>query len=180
MLDLRSPRWKELSHAYGSAEDIPGLLSQLKTAAPKKDYRSEPWFSLWSALCHQGDVYTASYAGVPRIVAIRPKRPISERTAFLLIAAKIEATRHAKRAPRMPADLRRSYEDAIRAGVLLAMSCMEQDWQEDDYRVILGALTIFLGHLALGNMLLEFDGDSQCPNCDTVFPPLGYDILKEK
>ena len=180
MLDLRSPRWKELSQAYGSAENIPGLLAQLRTAAPKKDYRSEPWFSLWSSLCHQGDIYTASYAAVPHFVALGPERPISERTDFLLIVAKIEAMRHAKRAPRMPADLKRSYEDAVRAGVPLAMSCMERDWPEDDYRVVLGALAIFRGHIALGNMLLDFDGDCQCPNCDTVFPPLGYDILKEK
>jgi len=180
VLDLQSTRWKELSHAYGSAQDIPGLLSQLKTAAPKKDYRSEPWFSLWSSLCHQGDVYTASYAAVPHIVAIGLERPISERTDFLLIAAKIEAMRHAKRAPKMPADLKRAYEDTVRAGAPLAMSCMERDWPEDDYRVVLGALAIFRGHIALGNMLLDFEGDCLCPNCDTVFPPLGYDILKEK
>ena len=180
MLDLQSPRWKELSQAYGTAENIPVLLAQLKTAAAKKDYRSEPWFSLWSSLCHQGDIFTASYAAVPHIVALGPEKPISERIDFLLIAAKIEAIRNAKTAPRMPADLKLSYEDAIRAGIPLAMSCMEQDWPEDDYRVILGALTIFRGHIALGNMLLDFDGDCQCPNCDTVFPPLGYDILKEK
>jgi hypothetical protein len=45
---------------------------------------------------------------------------------------------------------------------------------------ILGALAIFRGPVALGNMLLDFDGDCQCPNCDTVFPALGYDILKQK
>src|SRR6266567_361398 len=113
MLDLQSPRWRELSHAYGSAQDIPGLLSQLRTAAPKKDYQSEPWFSLWSALCHQGDVYTASYAAVPHIIALGSKRPISERPDFLLITAKIEAMRHVKTAPQMPADLKTSYAEAI-------------------------------------------------------------------
>jgi len=88
MLDLMSPRWKELSHAYGPARDIPDLLKQLKTAPPKKDYRSEPWFSRWSALCHQGDVYTASYAAVPHIVAVGSKKPLSQRPDFLLLAAK--------------------------------------------------------------------------------------------
>lgn len=180
MLGLRSPRWKELSHAYGSAQDIPTLLSQLKTAAPKKDYRSEPWFSLWSALCHQGDVYTASYAAVPHIVALASKRPISERADFLLIAAKIEAMHHTKKAPKIPSDLKRAYEDALREGASLAMSCMERDWPEEDFRIILAALAIFRGHVALGNMLLDFDGDCQCPNCDTVFSPLGYDILEDK
>ena len=180
MLDLRSPRWKELSHAYGSAQDIPGLLLQLKTAPPKKDYRSEPWFSLWSALCHQGDVYTASYAAVPHIVALASKKPVSERTDFLLISAKIEAMRHTKKAPKVPADLKRPYEDALQEAATLAMSCMERDWPEEDLRVVLAALAIFRGHVALGNMLLDFDGDCQCPSCNTVFPPLGYDILEGK
>lgn len=180
MLDLRSPRWKELSHAYGSAQDIPGLLSQLKTAAPEKDYRSEPWFSLWSALCHQGDIYTASYAAVPHILAAGSEKPISQRMDFLLITAKIEAMRHVKGAPKIPADLKRPYENAIREGLSLAMSCLEQDWPEDEYRVVLGALAIFSEHVAFGNMMLDFDGDCQCPNCDTVFPPLGYDILKKE
>jgi len=180
MLELQSPRWKELSHAYGSAQDIPGLLSQLKNAGPKKDYRSEPWFSLWSALCHQGDVYTASYAAVPHIVALASKRAISERTEFFLIAATIEAMRHTKKAPKIPPDLKRPHEDALREAASLAMGCMERDWPEEDFRVVLGALAIFRGHVALGNMLLDFDGDCQCPNCNTVFSPLGYDILKNK
>jgi hypothetical protein len=180
MLDLRSPRWKELSQAYGSAENIPGLLTQLETATPKRDYRSEPWYSLWSSLCHQGDVYTASYAAVPHIVALGSKKPVSERIDILLLSAKIEAQRHVKSAPEIPADLKISYKDAILAGVSLAKGCLGRDWTEDDYRVVLGALAVFQGHFALGNMLLEFDGDCQCPNCDTVFPPLGYDILEEK
>src|SRR4051812_40379348 len=65
MLALDSPRWGELTHAYGEASDIPALLRRLKTAPPPTDYRSEPWFTLWSALCHQNDVYIASYAAIP-------------------------------------------------------------------------------------------------------------------
>ena len=39
MLDLTSPLWKDLTHAYGSAADIPTLLEQLKKAGPQKDYK---------------------------------------------------------------------------------------------------------------------------------------------
>jgi hypothetical protein len=45
---------------------------------------------------------------------------------------------------------------------------------------MLGALLVFRGNPALGNMLLDFDGDRQCRNRQTVFPPLGYDILKSE
>ena len=62
LLDLDDGGWAQLEHAYGSAADIPALLRQLRSFPPGRDYQSEPYFSLWSALCHQGEVYTASYA----------------------------------------------------------------------------------------------------------------------
>jgi len=68
MLELSSPRWGELRDAYGSAAKIPELLRQL-SALPRDDGSSEPWFTLWSALAHQGDVYSASFAAVPHVVA---------------------------------------------------------------------------------------------------------------
>jgi hypothetical protein len=57
MIDLDDPCWQKLSHAYGSAADIPELLRQLARETGRKPaYDSEPWFTLWSSLCHQGDV----------------------------------------------------------------------------------------------------------------------------
>ena len=56
MLSLDDTQWAELSHAYGRASDIPALLRQLY-ALPHASGQEEPWFSLWSALAHQGDVY---------------------------------------------------------------------------------------------------------------------------
>jgi hypothetical protein len=45
---------------------------------------------------------------------------------------------------------------------------------------MLGALLVFRGNPALGNMLLDFDGHGQCRNRETVFAPLGCDILKSE
>src|SRR5262245_2777864 len=70
MIPLDSPEWRRLQHAYGPASDIPDLLRQLAANPCAKKSGDEPWHSLWSALCHQGDVYTASYAAVPHIVDI--------------------------------------------------------------------------------------------------------------
>jgi hypothetical protein len=83
MLDLSSPRWKKLLQAYGSAEGIPALLIELKTAPPSGRYQSEPWNSLCGSCCHQSDVYTASYAAVPHILHLGLKRPVSERFDIL-------------------------------------------------------------------------------------------------
>ena len=42
LLDLDDRRWAELTHAYGSAADIPPLLRQLREFPPATDYRAEP------------------------------------------------------------------------------------------------------------------------------------------
>ena len=43
LLDLESPRWSELRHAYGCASDISSLLAKLADL-PDGVGRSEPWF----------------------------------------------------------------------------------------------------------------------------------------
>ena len=178
MLELRSPQWKKLKQAYGSAEGIPELLTQLETARPSVNYQSEPWYSLWSSLCHQGDVYTASYAAIPHIITLALKRPVPERFDFILMSAKIEAMRHKKKSPPLPRDLETAYEEAVRSGYSLVKTSLDHDWSEEEYRVLLGALAIFKGRPALGNMLLDFDGDCMCPNCETTFRALGYDLTE--
>ncbi|MET9540555.1 hypothetical protein ABZY16_24080 [Streptomyces sp. NPDC006553] len=52
--------WSQLSHAYGSAQDIPALLAHIAS-----EPTPELWSDLWSALCHQGSVYSASFAALP-------------------------------------------------------------------------------------------------------------------
>ena len=71
VLALDAPRWAELRTAYGAAGDIPEMLRDLESVPNSKDYRDEPWFSIWSALAHQGDVYSASFAAVPHVVRTR-------------------------------------------------------------------------------------------------------------
>jgi hypothetical protein len=177
MLDLNSPMWKNLSHAYGSAANIPTLLEQLKTAGPQKEFDTEPWFSLWSALCHQYDVYSASYAAVPHIIAIASIKPANERLDHLFLAASIEAFRHLEDSPPIPAELQHAYVLAIEQASKLVLECLEQDWQEADYRILLGALAITKGHPQLGNAIFELNEETECPNCQTAFPTRGYDLF---
>src|SRR6266704_737546 len=63
VLNLQSSKWSELRHAYGNAADIPQLLARLREL-PKSEGKAEPWFTLWSALAHQGDVYSASLSAI--------------------------------------------------------------------------------------------------------------------
>ncbi|MBK3562795.1 hypothetical protein [Streptomyces sp. MBT62] len=61
--------WSELTHAYGSAEDIPGLFARLGGSED-----DAVWQELWGSLCHQGSVYDASWAAMPTLVDIALER----------------------------------------------------------------------------------------------------------
>ena len=93
MLELSSPLWSELSDAYGSAAKIPELLRQL-SAFPSDDGSSELWFSLWSALAHQGDVHSASFAAVPHVIAAIASSPERVTDVYFHFPAWVEICRH--------------------------------------------------------------------------------------
>ena len=121
MLALDDPRWAQLEHAYGPASDVPDLLRSLEASpAPKSGYEDEPWFTLWSSLCHQDDAYTASYAAVPHVVriALAAAGPID--FSFLLLPASVEIARRTGHAPALPQELADAYLGAIVGLVELA------------------------------------------------------------
>jgi hypothetical protein len=98
MLSLDSPRWATLQHAYGDASDIPELLRQLPDFPPS-DGNKEPWFTIWSSLAHQGDVYSASFAAVPHVVAALATDPVRASGAYFQFPAWVEIRRHRKGDP---------------------------------------------------------------------------------
>ncbi|MBW5484785.1 hypothetical protein GPJ59_23610, partial [Streptomyces bambusae] len=55
--------WAALRHAYGPADDVPGLLRAAGSA--DAGVRDEALDELASSLCHQGSVYSATAAAVP-------------------------------------------------------------------------------------------------------------------
>ena len=69
MIELSSDKWNNLSHAYGSAGDIPEYLQAVyDDPVSESNYNEDPWFHLWSALYHQGTIYSASLAASPHII----------------------------------------------------------------------------------------------------------------
>ena len=111
MLSLDSPRWSELEHAYGAASDIPALLRRLDTL-PGADGEQEPWFSLWSALAHQEDVYSASFAAVPHVVKALAADPARADSAYFHFPAWVEICR-CKNNVAVPEDLASAYFEAL-------------------------------------------------------------------
>ena len=153
MLSLDSPRWSELEHAYGLASDIPALLRQLESF-PSSGDDSEPWFSLWSALCHQDDVYTASFAAVPHIVRVLASDPRRADFSFFQLPACIEIARARDEFP-VPPDLRQPYADALQRLPELAGAAAARPWDEDLLCCVLAAVAAAKGFPSVAKAALE-------------------------
>jgi len=160
MIALSSPRWATLSHAYGPAADVPELLHQLAGAtAPKRGYDSEPWFTLWSSLCHQGDAYDASYAAVPHIVEIACSAEGPIDYGFFQLPAAIAIARTSAKGPPVPPDLAEAYGSAIsRLAECIALH-MNEDWDEPTLLSAASALAVAKGHYRAAQAIMNLDDD---------------------
>jgi hypothetical protein len=152
--------WASLRHAYGPAADIPALLARARTAPPPARYDAEPWFALWSALYHQGDVYSASYAAAPELIAIAAERGGPAAAECLLLAASIELRRNEPAAPELPPGLRASYEAAVQAAADLARTALASSLEGDDRARLEVADAVFRGDHSRARTLLGEDGDA--------------------
>jgi hypothetical protein len=152
VLSLQSARWSELRHAYGRATDIPALLERLREL-PKSEGEAEPWFSLWSALAHQGDVYSASFAAVPHVVAALATAPARADASFFQFPAWVEICR-AKNGVEVPEDLRASYLEAL-AHLPSLVAQAVQPWEPGFAACALSAIAAAKGHHAVAEAVLE-------------------------
>lgn len=158
MIELGDPRWQTLSHAYGSAADIPELLRQLSAATgPKIGYDSEPWFTLWSSLCHQGDVYDASYAALPHIVEIACNAKEAIDFSFLQLPAAIEIARNSGSGPPVPNDLANAYGAAVSRLTECFVLHRHEDWDEPTLLSAASALAVAKGHHRVAEAIMNLD-----------------------
>ena len=157
MLPLESPRWAQLQHAYSNASDIPGLLRQL-AAQPRSEAYGDTWFALWSALAHQGDVYSASFAAVPHIVALLADSPVGAGSAYFHFPAWVEICRQGKQVE-IPADLEADYLDALSRLPELAAAASSLAWDNELCRCALAAIAASKGQISLAEAILELDAD---------------------
>jgi hypothetical protein len=153
MLPLDSPRWAELGHAYGYASDVPALLRRLLESPPPGG-DSEVWDQLWSALAHQGDVYSASFAAVPHVVGALAHDPIGADATYLQFPAWVEICRqHGDE--EIPDDLAEAYFDALAELPQLVAAASHREWDGDFVAVALAAVAVTKGHVAVAEAALE-------------------------
>jgi hypothetical protein len=157
VLSLDSSRWSELEHAYGEASDIPELLREL-SRLPTAEGQNEPWFSLWSALAHQGDVYSASFASVPHVVAALASCPASADSTYFQFPAWVEICR-AKNEVDVPEDLAPDYFAALSRLPSLVAEASPREWDADFLACALSAVAAAKGQPAVAEAALELSPD---------------------
>ena len=147
-------KWENLKHAYGTAENIPSLLAQLASFPAESSWKQEPWFSLWSALCHQGDIYSASFAAVPEIVQQLAGAPQQATFSFFALPVSIEIAR-AKNNIAVPAELSPSYYEAIRELGSLATSWARANPNSIIAQAAIAAFAVSIGEHEYAELVLE-------------------------
>lgn len=153
MLSLDSPSWSTLRHAYGSAGDTPALLKQL-VHLPASEGEAEPWFTLWSSLAHQGDVYSASFAAVPHVVQALASAPIKACSSYFQFPAWVEICRQ-KQGIEVPPDLLPAYSDALGKIPALVYAASPRLGDEGFLRSALAAIAASKGFGTLAEATLE-------------------------
>jgi len=160
MLPLNSPRWAELRDAYGASSDIPGLLRDLEALPPDEGTEAEPYFSLWSALCHQGDIYTATYAAVPHFVRVAAGAPERVPWTIFQMVACIEIARNQGRGPPLPRDLKTDYLAALGQIPEIVSRAAKVGWDHWYCGAALAAIAAAKGFCQYAEAILELDPDT--------------------
>ena len=155
MLSLDSPIWSELVHAYGAASDIPELLRQLETMPPSHGNK-EPWFSLWSSLAHQGDVYSASFAAVPHVVRILAQNPQKADFSYFQFPAWVEICRQ-KKSVQISKELEADYFTALQKLPSLVAKAADCEWDEGLLLCALSAIAAVKGYGTIAEAVQELN-----------------------
>jgi hypothetical protein len=147
-----------LNSAYGAASDIPELLQQLKTL-PAAGGEQEPWFSLWSALAHQGDVYSASFAAVQHVVSALASAPSVADSTYFQFPAWVEICRNRNNV-RVPEDLAAAYFDALSQLPSLVAAAASRPWDASLLSCALSAIAAAKNEPAVAEAVLELSPET--------------------
>jgi hypothetical protein len=160
MLPLNSPRWRSLSQAYGDASDVPRMLQAL--FRDSADVRSEAWSDIWSSLCHQGSVYTASYAAVPHIVEHATSNESARAHCLIFVGAVATSTDAAA----IPWELREEYVAALARAEPLVIAAIEAKPSEEHKLVyLLESLAALRGCTLTAQIIEGFADGGFVPRC---------------
>jgi hypothetical protein len=116
--------WGALTHAYGFADDVPGLIRDLRS--PDPDVRAEARYELYGNIHHQGTRYEASAYAVPFLLELVADPATPDRSGLVLLLATLatgdvsavggfEVSRVRAEAAQVPEPTRREWLRLLRA-----------------------------------------------------------------
>jgi hypothetical protein len=146
-LPLDSPQWAELSHAFGSAAETP---TDLKALAQNEGGQEKTWSELWTTLCHQGTVYTASFAAVPHLVEMALNTPKEDRLQLIVLVAMIERGRLVHNGAFLPKVSETVYFASLALLGEIILDCLQTIWNESEYKALFMSLATIRGEVDLG------------------------------
>jgi hypothetical protein len=167
-LSLDSPRWAELTQAYGTAEDVPRLLEALACIG-REDARAEVWFALWRTLHRPNESFTASYAAAPHLLAIAATLGLRERAEAAHLLTRIETSRRAPGSAAMPDDLLATYAAAVESLPAFVGACAGEPWPVEVAQVFAAAMLAGKRQPALARGVLELGRALTCPTCGSEY-----------
>ncbi len=149
MLDgLDDIQWAKLTHAYGSAADVPDLIRQL--LSDDEEALEETFEALFSNIWHQGTVYEASAYVVPFLIELVQSETVHMRHLILTLLSSIAGghsyydvhtrTPEERETPEMQAKIaeekkhERAAHEAVRKGILVYLRLLHHN--DADIRTI--------------------------------------------
>ncbi|GAA2285514.1 hypothetical protein GCM10010415_64450 [Streptomyces atrovirens] len=82
--------WSSMGHAYGTAEELPVLLTAL--CSPDADERAKALDRYYGAVHHQGDVYGATTASLPFLLELAGDDTTPDRAEVVRLLVSIAGT----------------------------------------------------------------------------------------
>jgi len=171
MLSLDSPRWKELSHLYGDADDVPEMLSRLARAEADEQFQSIMQ-ELMSAVYHQHDSCSAAHAVTPHLANLCRTSSLRRCRHLIHSIARIEEARQTHQrwgtgTSTIPEDIAPAYYATLQTLPWLIADCFVADWDVETSFVMAEALLVAKGHADYGMQLNQFVFRLSvfCPKC---------------
>ncbi len=121
---------------------------------PNSEGESEPWFSLWSSLAHQGDVYSASFAAVPHVVAALSSAPTKAAFTYFQFPAWVEICRK-NTGVAIPQDLESAYFLALAELPALVAAAAVRPWDHNFTACALSAVAAAKGNVKVAEATME-------------------------
>ena len=151
--------WSKLSHAYGSAEDLPEILAGLEP-----DYRNCPaWGDLIGRVCHQGTTYSASPYVLPYLSELAASWTGEARVMPLFLASSMVESREFKLD---------GFEQEVEDLHFLAEEMLRSEEIDAMHRVYVVSAALTLGGDKLWGRAIEGLNDQEfhgtCPPCGST------------